>query len=389
MLNVVLEQSNKVSDMVEIVLGYLESPDSQQQASETSVTKLIGETEVIKFKGKTIKKRADNRYWTRYYSDGKQVAVYGKTQKECLNNLKAALGIEQKKRKEKNIYTYNNWLDEWIRIYKEPKLKAGTLYQTKNLIRRYIAEDIGKAELVKLTTFTLQQKLSSIDKPRQREHVFCLIKDSLTRAWKLKLIADNITTALEVQKAIRKESNALTLIEEQQFIAEAQKHKYGDIFLLCLYQGLRKGEAMVICREDIDFEKGTLNINKSMNDLNKIDTPKTAKSIRIMPLFKRTIDLLQKYKDLPNDCRIWNTAESNVQKYWSKIVEQLNFKGKYTIHSLRHTFATRCAEANIPAKQTQHWLGHATLEMTMNIYTHINKDFEQKNTAIFDTYFDT
>ena len=68
--------------------------------------------------------------------------------------------------------------------------------------------------------------------------------------------------------------------------------------------------------------------------------------------------------------------------------KKLNFEG-ISIHSLRHTFATRCAEAGITAKMVQHWLGHSTLDMTLNIYTHVNADFERKETAKFDTYFDT
>ena len=79
-----------------------------------------------------------------------------------------------------------------------------------------------------------------------------------------------------------------------------------------------------------------------------------------------------------------------------EIMEKLQFKG-YTIHSLRHTFATRGQELGITPKQMQQWLGHSTVEITLNIYTHINKDFEQKQIALInrenersvDTTFDT
>ena len=58
-------------------------------------------------------------------------------------------------------------------------------------------------------------------------------------------------------------------------------------------------------------------------------------------------------------------------------------------HTLRHTFATRCCEAGIPAKVCQKWLGHSTINMTLDVYTHVTKNFEDKNAADLDTYFDT
>ena len=51
-------------------------------------------------------------------------------------------------------------------------------------------------------------------------------------------------------------------------------------------------------------------------------------------------------------------------------------KQGFTIHSLRHTFATRCNENGVPPKVLQKWLGHAKADMTMNVYTHCNDDFE-------------
>ena len=72
----------------------------------------------------------------------------------------------------------------------------------------------------------------------------------------------------------------------------------------------------------------------------------------------------------------------------STICADLGIEG-ISIHSLRHTFATRCAEAGVPPKVVQQWLGHSTLEMTMNVYTHVNRDFEREMTNKVDLYFDT
>lgn len=63
----------------------------------------------------------------------------------------------------------------------------------------------------------------------------------------------------------------------------------------------------------------------------------------------------------------------------------------FTIHSLRHTYATRCAENNVSRVVTQKWIGHSTVDMTESVYTHVNNDFEKDeiekfNKGVNDTY---
>ena len=72
----------------------------------------------------------------------------------------------------------------------------------------------------------------------------------------------------------------------------------------------------------------------------------------------------------------------------NKLCKKLQLTG-ISVHSLRHTFATRCAEAGIAPKIVQKWLGHSTINMTLDLYTHVNSDFEQSEVLKFDTYFDT
>ena len=144
------------------------------------------------------------------------------------------------------------------------------------------------------------------------------------------------------------------------------------------------GEALALTYEDIDFDKKTISINKSIDTLGELTTPKTATSVRVIPLFKQTLAILPRL----NFGKVFRYDRKTYQHKIVEICKKLNFEG-ISIHSLRHTFATRCAEAGITAKMVQHWLGHSTLDMTLNIYTHVNADFERKETSKLDTYFDT
>ena len=136
--------------------------------------------------------------------------------------------------------------------------------------------------------------------------------------------------------------------------------------------------------EDLDFQHRTISITKSIDSLGNLTTSKTETSIRTIPMFQRTYDML------PHDTtgRVFTHPRKVYQNAMLRIVHKLNLKN-VSIHTLRHTFATRCAEIGISAKMTQQWLGHSTIDMTMNVYTHINSDFERKMTLQIDTYFDT
>lgn len=381
------EMNTQTGYSLSLLLGALKgenfkSKTSPAQSKQVSAVLMEGE-EMRKYKGKTIKKRADGRYWTRYYRDGKQYSIYGQTINECLQNLKQALSGKREPNEPSKYMLLETWIVKWMELYKIGKLKESTLEQMKRYLRD-LPPELAQKPLNKLTSIDLQEYLNSIDKPRKREKLYLFLKDALTKAVKNKLIADNPFDAIDKPRHPKKESRALTHDEEDRFVAVCKKHNQGNLYLLCLYQGLRLGEALALTYDDVDFEKNTLTINKSIDSLGKLTTPKTATSVRTIPLFHRTLALL----DRDGTGRIFQHPRKVYQNSMLRICNKLNLQG-INIHALRHTFATRCSEAGVAAKTVQKWLGHSSIEMTLNVYTHINEDFEQKETAKFDTYFDT
>lgn len=340
--------------------------------------------ELKSYQGKKVRKRTDGRWWARYYENGKQKSVYGKTQDDCYNKLKKAVNGKGKGTKTNALSrkcTLAEWLQKWLELYKIPNLQETTIdkihYSIKNM------QPLLSIPLNQLTAISIQNFLNGIKGNRKRELIYTNLKDALTKALKNKLISDNPFDAVEIKKEKSTEKSALSIEEEQRFVRACKNFKEGILFLLCLYQGLRIGEALALTYEDIDFVKRTITINKSLTERNKLKSTKNGEA-RTIPLFNKTLALL----DNTANGRICVYSRAVYQRKINELCKELNISGIST-HSLRHTFATRCAEAGISAKTVQQWLGHKTLEMTLNVYTHVNKDFEQKETAKFDTYFDT
>ena len=374
------ERQKEISLTLLALWGYgSESPVPKQMSAV-----LPQGEDVRRYKGKTIKKRPDGRYWTRYYKDGIQHSVYGKTVNECISNLKQALKNENKELS--NNITLDTWLQRWMSLYKINKVRKSTVDKISGLLRS-VDEKLRNKPINKISSLEMQEFLNRIEFERKREQVYVCLKDAFTKAQKNRLIKENPFDVVEVAKAKKKRmSKALTMSEEKKFVDACRINKFGNLFLLCLYQGLRIGEALALTESDVDTEKMTLTVSKSLNGDGVISPPKTETSNRTMPLFRRSLEVLPYVEK--GERLFAATTCKYYQKQMHIICRQLGLDN-VSVHTLRHTFATRCSEAGVPPKVVQKWLGHSTLEMTMNVYTHVNAEEEQKETLKFDTYFDT
>jgi len=196
-----------------------------------------------------------------------------------------------------------------------------------------------------------------------------------------RIIASNPILSIPRPKQFAKfEKKAFTPEQEQKFIelCLADLDKYEPL-LICLSQGLRKGEMLALRPNDFDFKRNTLRIDESY-DHNYPDDLKTknGSSNRTMPMFELAKTILLKYKDHDQNKRIYEHHNGITLGLW--LVKLLKKHGlpRLTLHELRHTFITRCHEKKIDEIVIQKWVGHAIgSRMTKAVYTHIMDSAEQ------------
>lgn len=353
--------------------------------SQSKCTSAVLEGEEMKYKGKKIAKRADGRWYARYRVDGKVESVYGHTQAECLAKLKEALKEPKKQQKIIPKTKLGDWIATWLELYKKNQLKKSTLEQMNRYLKSI--RPIADIRLSELSALDLQQWLNGIAAPRKREKLYVMVKDALNKAVKNKLIKENPMDAVDKPKIQRKQSPALSKEDEEKFVTACKDLPQGNLYLMCLYEGLRIGEAMALTWADVNFEKRTITVNKNIDRDGTLGTPKTATSNRVVPLFAKTYALLQSMPKGKDSERIFPNAMKTYQNHIARLSAQLGLNGVHA-HTLRHTFATRCAEAGIAVKVVQKWLGHSTVQMTLNVYTHVNPEFEAEMVEKFDAHFD-
>ncbi|MBQ7308268.1 MAG: site-specific integrase [Clostridia bacterium] len=320
----------------------------------------------MKYKGITITKRTDDRYQTVLKLDNKTKTIYGRTKEDCFNNYQDFL------KPKKITYSFEDWTKIWYQTYKSNN-KDSTNKQIISILNLY-AKPLYEKSIEDITSIELQQIINVLQKRtlKQASRLYITLNDIFTKAYNNRIVDFNPMLAVIRPKyeSVVKEPVNNNVLEQ---IKKAVKNTdIENLVLFCLYQGTRIGEALALEYEDIDFVNNKIIINKT-NYKEHIGTPKTKKSNRVIPLFERTRELL----NIKDNGRIFKINYNTAFKRFKEITREHNLKD-ITFHTLRHCFVSQCNELGINQKQISEWVGHSSMKITDQVYTHINKDFEEK-----------
>ena len=330
------------------------------------------------------KPRKDGRYQGYVKDEDFKFYFYGHTLEELCFKIKYHLknGLPRKEKRQSRT-KLKEWLDKWVNLYKAPNVKPIYLENIKQLLKP-VYKEFGDRSISSLTTDELQAFFVSMTALRARDECKRLLNESLNKAVRQKLIKDNPCADLEIKTARKGQKRGLTLSEQNRFIEVIRGNQYEPLCLLLLNTGIRIGEALALTQKDIDRENKYVNINKDVVFINGekiVQPPKTAAANRSIPLSDTLIEIL------PTSDTLFDISYNAVRCAFRRFSDKLNFI--VTPHKLRHTFATRLEEKGISPKMRQYLLGHASVSITENIYTDVQRTYvdemKERITGIFDT----
>lgn len=336
-----------------------------------------------------------------YDSNGKQKrrAFYGRTKKEVQEKMNSAkVAIAENRYIEPSKQLLGDWLDEWIVDYKKRNIRPST-YQNSYYgpVNKRIKPALGATKLKDLTREMVQKFTNNLTDNGLSRGSICAIVGCLKRALQQAvdngMIFENVADSVTFPSEERKEIRVLSVKEQEQFLAAAERHPHGDLYIFLLGTGMRVGEARALTWGDVDFEKVTVSINKTLSDFysmeentrhRQVNPPKTKAGIRTLPLIPSLVERLKQLKEksfTTQDSDFIFTdygrliAEPSVRLRLKRILEAANLDGTgIHLHTLRHTFATRGLENGVELVVMKELLGHATIQMTADIYTHVMPD---------------
>ena len=367
-----------------------------------------------------VRKRDDGRWEGRivvgHKDDGKPIFRYvlAHTQKELTKKLHAKIleyrGVELS---EDSSMTLAEWLEKWLTEYKVNTVRESTLERYRTDLTNHVIPRLGYKKISFITTNDIQKMYVDIKENgriHNRNEKGTALSDSVVRsihmmlhqafedAVKERLISKNPTKGTTIPKKSRGELQVLNKEQLDRFLAEVDKDDiWRDFFYTELTTGLRRGEICGLKWCDFDEKRGTLSICRNATAKKgggvSIGGTKTDTGNRLIYLPESTVKMLKKRKKQaltewifpnpyrPEDPLLPNSAYQKLKKILkSADLPSIRF------HDLRHTFATHALTSGVDAKTLSKILGHTNASFTLDTYTHVTSDMQERAANIVGNF---
>lgn len=349
-------------------------------------------------RGLNIYKRKDGRWEGRIcqkqFSNGRcrYRSLYGKSYREVKEKMTALLAAKEPTQKQCDM-TVPEVVSIWLRdkkgIWKEStyacyrQLAERHIYKETKTVRASDFSNVCFCEYVNNITKSDGSKIS----PAYSHGISAVLIQAfayVSREYRYQL------PNLENPKLSRTGKNMeipseKTMKKLEEYLLSHTKDSTCLGILLSYYTGIRIGELCALTWGDIDFEEGILKISKNLQRIKdfgeetsathiKVQTPKTLTSIRCIPIPEEILAILKRHRKDANCYLVEGTKKAwaearTVQYRFAAILKTCGIE-YFKFHMLRHYFASRCIRQSFDMKSLSEILGHASVQITMNLYVH-------------------
>lgn len=357
----------------------------------------------------SIIRRSDGRWQARYEVNGKRKYLYGKIRSEVSVKLREALsevthGLIYD---DKNL-TLKQHLHAWLNNSKK-SVRIGTFERYEQIVCKHLMPELGGIKLKNLSPMMVQDlyqtKLEALS-PRTVRYIHVTLHKSLEQAVKWNLISKNVTDLVDPPKIIKEEIRPLNVEEVRILFDTVSGHPLEAIYILAVTAGLRRGEILGLYWQDVDLNTGSLQVKRSLSFTKEgpiFVPPKTAKGKRSISLSKICVEALRKLKTsqektkenwtadyslvFPNDLGEPRRSRNVLNTSFKRIKKKGNLPD-IRFHDLRHTCATLLLTKGVHPKIVQELLGHSSISITLDTYSHCVPNMQEKVVEAMEDIFE-
>lgn len=364
--------------------------------------------------GQGIIQKKNGRYEARYVDRfGKRVSISGRDLKDVKKRYNEAIYENDKQINVKDNITLDEWYKKWMNVYKFDIIRENTKRHYNNVYYKHISPSLGNFQLGSITQYQIKKLIKEL-KSSGYQYETCnkvkiLLVDIFNKAMINEYVRNNPAKGISLKRDEEKNVRVLSQDEQTVFFDCCKGTFYDNLFVTAVSTGMRIGELAALRWTDVDWDSRVIHITRTLvyqkyeSDSQKeyhFEKPKTRTSLRDIPINRQceialkkqfvqksvvaakqpiTKKIDDKYADLLFTSKFNTPLNSQVVcQAINKIIEEVNLTKDYldeiepfSAHCFRHTFATRCFEAGIAPKTVQAYLGHASLQMTMDLYTSV------------------
>lgn len=353
---------------------------------------------------------------------GKKIktTISARTKKEIKSKaIQAKVEFEKNgstRKQRTTISTYSELVELFWRTYQHT-VKTNTRLKVKGCLNNHLLPSFGSYKLDKLTPVIIQTQVNKwADKYNQDgtgykeyNNLHALNKCILQYGVSIQALESNPARDVIIPRKIVRDKHEIKYFQDEElkkFLAYLDKleNTFVNFYDTVLYKtllatGLRIRECLALEWSDIDLQNGTININKTLNILNQVNSPKTKSSYRVLDIDHKTVLMLRLYRarQAENGRKIGLTYEKvfpnsfdnyiNTRKVDYRLHKHLKNANCIDLgfHAFRHTHASILLNAGLPYKEIQTRLGHAKISVTMDTYSHLSKENQKRAVSVFET----
>lgn len=352
----------------------------------------------------SITRRKDGLYMARYTvqtaTGPKRKTIYGKEREDVAEKLADALSNRNKGLVfDAGSQTVGEYLERWLETSAKGSVRESTYESYRKQVRCYVGPAIGRVKLKGLSSMQIQAMYRAmLDRglsPRTVQYTHAVLHRALRQAVRWGLIPRNVSEDVDRPRLRREEIRPLNRGQARHLLKTAGESgdRFEALYVLALHTGMRPGELLGLKWEDVDLDEGGLRLNRTLAGRN-LTTPKTKRSRRRIDLSAASIAALKTHRKRQLEERmrkagLWRDhdlifasavgtplSHRNVVRSFKALLKHAGLPVSTRLYDLRHTCATLLLGSNVHPKYVQELLGHASIALTLDTYSHVLKGMD-------------
>jgi integrase len=349
------------------------------------------------------------RYTVQTATGPKRKTVYGKTRKEAAEKLTKAMADRDVGLVfDAENQTVGEYLQRWLDYTVRGSAKPVTFENRARVVRMHISPALGRIKLKALTPAHVQgfyrTKLGEGLAPSTVHTIHSMLHTALKRAVKLELVPRNVAAAADPPRPRPEEMQPLDAAQAKALLSAASGDRLEVLYVLAVTAGLRISELLAHKWDDVDLDRGVLHVRHTLSSAKSgptFTTPKNGKG-RSIKLTGRAVDALKRHRAAQNGERLklasmwedWGVLfctergapsnRSSLHRCFKPLLKAANLPN-IRFHDLRHTCATLLLGRGHHPKLVQELLGHASVAITLDRYSHVSPGMTHQTAAAMES----
>jgi integrase len=326
----------------------------------------------------------------------KRKYVRGKDEKEVAGKLAKAIADRDSGLvfDAENV-TVGKYLDRWLDAIRGT-LRERTWQRHEQITRIHLKPTLGKIKLDRLSPPQIQSlyrlKLDSGLSARTVQIIHTTLHKALKQAVRWLLIPRNVTEAVDPPRPSAKEIRPLSAEQVKGLLGAAKGERWEALYVLAVSTGLRQGELLGLKWEDVDLRAGIVRVQRTVFN-GAVNAPKTARSNRSVRLTREAIRMLEDHPrggEWVFSTRVGTSLSTHnlTNRSWKPLLKKADLPQSTRFHDLRHTCATLLLTKGVHPKIVQEMLDHSSITITLDLYSHVLPDMQDKAVRAMDDILD-